>query len=327
MTDLPGGQPHLAPVLEIGGTHVTGALADLFSGTIVPGTPQRRSLDPAGSASGLLATVVECARAVPAGAGDLWAVALPGPFDYERGVGLFAGVGKFEALYGVDVRRALMDGLPGPPGGVAFLNDADAFLWGEWCFGAAVGYDPCAAVTLGTGIGSAFVSGGRLLRAGRGVPPEGRVDLLRIDGRPLEDVVSTRAIERAYREATGTAPNGTAQVAALARGGDRAAATALCDALGALGHALAPWLEDFGAKALVVGGSMTGSWDVVGPPFLAAIGAGPHDRLGDLAVRVAAHPEHAALLGAGAHARGWARPGLSWSRPGPERPSQTSPGL
>ena len=38
MTDLPGGQPHLAPVLEIGGTHVTGALADLFSGTIVPGT-------------------------------------------------------------------------------------------------------------------------------------------------------------------------------------------------------------------------------------------------------------------------------------------------
>ena len=35
-----------------------------------------------------------------------------------------------------------------------------------------------------------------------------------------------------------------------------------------LGAALRPWLQDFKAKTLVVGGSMTGSWDLIGPALL-----------------------------------------------------------
>jgi glucokinase len=82
----------------------------------------------------------------------------------------------------------------------------------------------------------------------------------------------------------------------------------LRSAFGALGRALSPWLEKFGAKALVVGGSMTGSWDLIGPALVGGIGATMAEGgegLEGLRVLVAAHPENAALLGAGAYAGGW----------------------
>ena len=198
MTGRRDGGPALVPVMDVGGTHVTAALVDVGAGAVIASTVRRRTLRPSAPAEELLESILSCGRALPAPSGASWGVAVPGPFDYDRGVALYADVGKFESLYGIDVGQALRAGLPGPAGSLRFLNDADAFLLGEWLFGAAAGHDPCAAITLGTGVGSAFLSGGVVRQDGPGVPPEGRVDLLRIDGRPLEDIVSTRAIEREF---------------------------------------------------------------------------------------------------------------------------------
>ena len=289
-------------MLEIGGTHVTAALVDLDGGVVLPGTVERGALNPTGSAHELLSAIIACGCGLSAAAGQRWGVAIPGPFDYERGIGLFADVGKFEALCGVDVREALAAGLPGPPGSVTFLNDADAFLWGEWLFGAAAGHDRCVAITLGTGIGSAFIADGELRHDGPGVPPEGRVDLLRIAGLALEDVVSARAIEKAYRERTGVVPESTAYIAGRARAGDGAAAAVLRSSFEQLGMALRPWLQEFGASVLVIGGSMTGSWDLIGPALLQGLESGGATALKRFTASVAARPEHAALLGAAAYA-------------------------
>lgn len=109
----------------------------------------------------------------PAPPGARWGVAVPGPFDYAKGVALFAGVGKFEALYGVDVRAALLGGLWQRPGDVVFLNDAHAFLAGEWTGGAAHGHRRAVGITLGTGVGSAFLADGLIREDGSGVPPGG----------------------------------------------------------------------------------------------------------------------------------------------------------
>ena len=315
MTGTGEAGPPVVPVMDIGGTHVTAALVDLDAGAVVRGTVQRGALRPSAPAQELLGAVLGCGRALDAPAGACWGVAVPGPFDYEKGVAFFAGVGKFESLYGTDVGRALRTGLPGPAGSVKFLNDADAFLLGEWLFGAAAGHDPCVGITLGTGVGSAFLSGGVVREAGPGVPAEGRVDLLQIDGQPLEDVVSTRAIERSYRRLGGVTPQGAAQVASLAHSGDRLAAEVLLSAFEALGKALSPWLDAFGARALVVGGSMTGSWDLIGPALVGGIGSTVAGRGTQLKVLVAANPENAALLGAGAYAGG---------RSGMARPTPTT---
>jgi glucokinase len=51
-------------------------------------------------------------------------------------------------------------------------NDANAAAWGERAFGAARGLDHVVLVTIGTGIGSGFIIGGRLLRGSTGAGTE-----------------------------------------------------------------------------------------------------------------------------------------------------------
>ncbi len=63
---------------------------------------------------------------------------------------------------------------------------------------------------------------------------------------------------------------------------------------GALGELAAPWLASFGATCFVVGGSISQSWDLLGPGLHDGLSAVP--RLQTIAP--AAHVEEAALLGA-----------------------------
>lgn len=154
---------------------------------------------------------------------------------------------------------------------MVFLNDAHAFLLGEWRAGAARGERRCAGITLGTGVGSAFTVDGEIRRDGPGVPPQGRVDLLKWAGAPLEDTVSRRAVLARY----GDPDADVRDVAARARDGDRRARRVLDEAFTALGTVLAPCLRDFRASALVVGGSMAQSWDLVRPSLRSGLGDTP----------------------------------------------------
>lgn len=283
------------PVLEVGGTHVSAALIDTGEWAIVPGTLTRRSLDSELSAQALLSAFVAAANALTTPPGACWGVAMPGPFDYAGGIALFEDVGKFDSLRGVDVGAALCRGITPRPQSVSFLNDAEAFLLGEWVHGAATGYRRCAALTLGTGVGSAFLADGEIVGSGPDVPPDGRAHRLDIDGRPLEDVVSRRAIRAAYRDATGDTSADVREIADRARGGEPVARAVIDTAMGRLGTALAPWFARFGAEVVVVGGSMSASWDLFGPPLTAQL-CHPVD------VVVAQDPEHAPLLGAARHA-------------------------
>ncbi len=186
----------MIPVLEIGGTHVTAALVDPLDGRVTGRT--RTPLDADGDAEAILDTVRRCADGLPVPPGARWGVAVPGPFDYAKGVALFEDVGKFDALYGMDVRAALLRGLRHRPGDVVFVNDAHAFLTGEWSAGTVRGHRRAVGITLGTGVGSAFLADGRIRDHGPGLPPEGRMDLTEIAYRPLEETISRRAILTRY---------------------------------------------------------------------------------------------------------------------------------
>lgn len=273
-------------VLEIGGTHVTAAMADPGGAEVTARVS--RQLDAQGSAEDILGSVISCAAGLPAPPGAVWGVAVPGPFDYVRGIGLFEGVGKFDSLRGVDVRAALLNGLPRRPADMVFLNDAHAFLIGEWHAGAAEGRGRCAGITLGTGVGSAFLADGCPQTDGPGVPPQGRADLLQLGGRPLEESVSRRAIRERY----GDGRLDVAAIASRSRTGDERARAVLDEAFTALGRVLAPYLASFGASVLVVGGSMTGSWDLIGPALRAGLGDTP------VTVRTSRLTGDAALVGA-----------------------------
>ena len=286
--------------MEIGGTHVAVALVEIDPPGVVPGTRRREPLDAEAPAPAIVAELLQCATRLAAPQGAAWGVAIPGPFDYATGIGRFEGVAKFASLNAFDVRRAMLAGLPAGSR-IVFLNDAEAFLIGEWAAGAAAGHDRVAGITLGTGIGSAFLANGAIVADGSDVPPDGEVHLLTIDGRPLEQTVSRRGILAAYRRLRGGEARlsertlDVQELAVMARDGDEVARRSIDEPLQALGRALAPWLERFGATVLVVGGSMAGSWDLVEPALLAGLGS-------TVALLPASRPDDAALIGAAVHA-------------------------
>lgn len=286
----------LVAVLEVGGTHVAATVVDTDAWSVLA-EAHRVRLDSHADAEAILNAFIAAGAGLRAARGLAWSVAMPDPFDYRAGIGRFHGVGKFEALDGVDVRAALLRGLP-QPSRVAFLNDADAFTLGEALHGVGQGRRQCVGLTLGTGVGTGWVSDGVAVDSGPGVPPRGRIHLVHVNGRPLEESMSRRAIRRAYARATGDSDADVRQIAERARSGEAAANTVLRDALYSLGAALGPRLRAFGADLLVVGGSMSASWELFEP----WVREGMADAGATMpAVAISPDPERAALLGA-AHA-------------------------
>ena len=272
---------------------MSAALVDLAAGSLL-GRAQRCELDGAAPADLIVSALVAVTDALPVPESATWGVAVPDPFDYARGVALFEGVGKFESLYGLDLRGVLIARLPGAPRAIAFGNDADAFALGEWAYGAGAGHRRCLGLTLGTGVGSGWIVDGRVVGSGPGIPRGGRARELEVDGGPLEDTISSRGIRRAYQAATGGPGADVGSIAERARDGDPAARSVLRYAMRALGSALGPCLRDFGADIVVVGGSMSASWDLFEP----WVRGGFPDDLDPPPIRLARDSEHSALLGA-----------------------------
>lgn len=226
-------------LLEIGGSHVTGALDS--DGDLV-----RRSLD--GRDFFAVLDEVLAGTGTPPGT---WGVALPGPFDLARGVGRYGGTGKLEDLDDVDLGAALR---ARGATAVAFVNDADAFGLGAW---TASRPRRLVALTLGSGVGSAFVDVGALVLDRADVPPEGSAHLLTWQGRPLEETFSRTALRRAWAARFGTDLD-VHEIVARPE-----AAEVLAPAVQGLVGCLRPWLERFEAEVVVVGGSIARSWDLL----------------------------------------------------------------
>ena len=301
-------QDRAVPVLEIGGTHVTAALVGLHGAGVVPGTAVRTGLDAGAAAAELLGTIAGAALRLGDGHSRTWGIAFPDPFDYRRGIGLFAGMGKFESLHQVDVAAGLRQRLGRHAQSLAFLNDAEAFAIGQHHLGTPAGHRRVVHLTLGTGVGSCFLADGRPVRHGSEVPPEGTVHRLSLDGQRLEHLVSRAAIRRRYADALPRRPSENAwpdvrEIAERARAGDRFAAAVIDATCTDLARAVAPWCTRFQATAIVVGGSVSASWDLIAPPL--TVGLSRHTAPGRPAPELlrATHPDDAPLIGAAVHAR------------------------
>ena len=182
--------------LDIGGTHVSAGRVHVQSATVEPGTQMRVDFPPGGS--GLLERILDTAAAIATPELDRFGVAAPGPFDYAAGICWISH--KLPGLYGVDLRRELGTALDlRDHRAIAFLNDAEAFLLGEWWAGAARGHTRAVGITLGTGLGSAFLENGRIVRSDTRVPADGALYTLAFRGAPVEETISRRALLASYR--------------------------------------------------------------------------------------------------------------------------------
>ncbi|RYD94825.1 MAG: ROK family protein [Sphingobacteriales bacterium] len=143
---------------DIGGSHITAGIVDLQSRSLIPETLVREKLDSQSDTYTIIKIWANVIRKVASHrpyTGIQLGIAMPGPFDYEKGISMMHGQSKYDSLFGLNVKTLLAYALGILPEKIIMMNDAACFLKGEVYGGAALNYSRVVGLTLGTGLGSA----------------------------------------------------------------------------------------------------------------------------------------------------------------------------
>ena len=283
--------------VDVGGSHLCSSVIEVVTGEVCT-EPVATPVDSRGGAAGVIAglrgNVLETMARFGEGVPRI-GLAFPGPFDYDRGVSLIRGVGKYDGIFGLDVRESLRSSLQPEIGQVdlRFVNDASAFALGECLGGAARDDGRVLALTLGTGVGSGFVDSKRLVVSGEDVPANGWVYCLPFDGGIADEAFSTRWITRRFKELTGREVSGAKEVAERCAY-DESAARLFSEFGSRLADFVAPLAGRFGAERIVLGGNISRAF----PFFKDSLTEGLAANSCDAAVSVSKLMDKAALTGA-----------------------------
>lgn len=255
--------------VDIGGSHISCAVIDLERIEIVRETLTALPVDNKGKASEIIETWSAAIRKSMSGIdpGQIRGIgfAMPGPFDYPNGISLIRGVCKYENLYGLNVGEEIGKSLGLNSGqSVRFINDASAFAVGEAKGGKAAGAKRSMVITIGTGIGSAFIRNGVPVVSGESVPEKGWVYHIKYRDSIADDYFSARWFLQRFKEVTGRDADGVKSIADEA--GSNEPIMEIFNEFGAsLAGFLAPILNSFGAEVLVLGGNISRSINLFGP--------------------------------------------------------------
>lgn len=236
--------------VDIGGSHITAALVDLVSRTVIPGSRKRKLVDSKASAEQILnnwsEVINESFDEMPTATRKV-GIAMPGPFNYIEGISLIEEQDKFRSLLGMNIKLLLAEQLNVVPESIRFMNDAACFLQGEVFCGAARGYDRVLGLTLGTGLGSAISYNGMADDADLWNAPfkEGIA----------EDYLSTRWFVKQYFDMSRKEISGVRE---LTESADPTHIKLLFDTFGThLGQFLVQYIEKYDAEAVVLGGNIS----------------------------------------------------------------------
>jgi glucokinase len=252
--------------LDIGGTSIKSAV--VIRGGQILGTLNVTSIDSSGDAESILSTIAHVIeehlkQITPARLLGV-TIGFPGPFDYQAGICLVQSVGKYGAIYRMNMREILRARLKLEGAAFLFRNDAEAAILGEACYGAGRPYRRLMGVTLGTGCGSAFIENGLPITSVPGVPPDGWVYTLNFHGNRADDVFSRRGLEARLRS-VGAAQTNVKEAAEAARAGNLIALRVFKGFGRDLGEFLDPIARAFHAEILLVLGRIAGALDLFGP--------------------------------------------------------------
>lgn len=279
--------------IDVGGSHITCQLFDLEQNLALPQSRKRFSIDSKASAdiilNGWVAAINDIAGET--GTSKLKGIgfAMPGPFDYLNGIAWFKGIPKFEALYGIDVKTELYRKMNLPENfKIRFLNDASSFAVGESWLGEASQFERIIALTLGTGFGTTFIKNGLPVAGTEGVPEDGFLYHIHFKDSIADDYFSTRWFINNYQEKTGKQISGVKELTLLAS--SEKTVQELFHEFGTnLGTFLSPWVKQFHAEAIVIGGNISKSYAWFQDDL--------QSRLGNTTILISKMEENAALAG------------------------------
>ncbi|MBQ9194449.1 MAG: ROK family protein, partial [Bacteroidales bacterium] len=144
---------------------------------------------------------------------------------------------------------------------IRFMHDVNAALQGNIRLLDLYGQN-VALVTLGTGLGFSYALRGHIFTNEKGSPARG-IWNLPYGGGILEDFVSGRGIRVRYSRKTGDATQSALSIAKKAFAGEKAALENYAQTGAILGEALAPILQELKIDALLMGGQISRSLELM----------------------------------------------------------------
>ena len=250
---------NLVTGVDIGGTHITACVVDTDTGQLLKNTCTRGDVNPLQEKEHVLRswakTIAACAKQ-NGNSIDRVGIAMPGPFDYEKGISLITGLHKYECLYGLNVKQLLAAELGISSNGIRMMNDATAYLAGELKAGAGKGCNHVAGITLGTGLGSAVYENGVFL--------DGDLWCFPFRESRAEEFLSSRWFISEYAKRKKEKVTGVKELASIAN--ENMAARKLFEEFGyTLGEVLKDRFSDHFPERIVIGGNIAKAWDMFKP--------------------------------------------------------------
>lgn len=259
--------------VDLGRTKIALGLIDAQNRIIAHHRMPTRANEGAESVVARIAQSVEDLRGVMPAHAAIRALGIctPGPVDYDNGV--IGEVHEMQGLHHAPLRAMLAQRLALP---VSLDHDAKAAALGEFHYGAGKGERAMVYIVVGTGVGAAIISDGRIYRGVRNSAGEiGHVSLNR-DGALcpcgsrgcVETYLSGPWLARRYehrRQRAGT-PEAEASgelVTARAQHGEPIAVQVLHEAGEALGAAIASLAMILDIELYVIGGSVVKAGDLL----------------------------------------------------------------
>lgn len=281
---------NIISAIDIGGSHITVCLLDLQTQQVLSDSEIRHHIDSSASAKEVIAAwaapILEANRLAglkPFRIG----IAMPGPFDYDKGISLIKGLAKYEHLYGLNVKELLADALDITPADIRMVNDATAYLIGEHQLGSGKGATSLLGVTLGTGFGSAWQMNGRLT--------DGDLYCFSFREGVAEDYVSTRWLMKAYQQQAKEPIESVRAMSESAKAGNVVALEVFRQLGESLGEIIVNRFSPVLPERVVIGGNIARSAELFVPAAEEVI-----KRAGfDIEILSAVLGEKAALMGAG----------------------------
>jgi glucokinase len=256
---------------DIGGSHISCAAVDLVTGEVMKETLTGKAVNNQASAKDIIGiwsdALAEVLKKVPVANVKGIGFAMPGPFDYVKGICYIKGVAKYENLYGLNITEAISANLridKSIP--FRYMNDASAFAVGEAWKGSAAKYDRSLSITLGTGFGSAFINNLIPIVDGPLVPRLGCIYHIPYRDGIADDYFSTRGLLSRYKKLTGKELCGVKDLAELASS-EIQVMDLFTDFGDNAGIFLAPYLNKFHAGILVIGGNISHAYNLFGEVF------------------------------------------------------------
>ena len=256
---------------DIGGSHISCAAVDLVSGNILRDTLSERSVNNQAQSKDIIDVWADALSGalnkVPFEDVKGIGFAMPGPFDYVKGICYIKGVAKYENLYGINIADAIAKTLNVPEEFlIRFMNDASSFAVGEAWAGSAVSSTRSMSITLGSGIGSAFISNRIPIVDGPQVPGLGCVYHLPYRDGIADEYFSTSGLLGRYKSLTGNELKGVKELAASASS-EKVIMDLFSDFGDKLALFLSTWLKKFEAEILVIGGNISHAYNLFGDVF------------------------------------------------------------